>query len=138
MGFPEFSVASPVLHEAVVHKTGHGTLPEARLLGPDDLTRADLDSTLVRVKAILVSQRNSPTGQALEMRVGLRSFLAWLPVNDEGIRAIPVGSLLELTGTYASQGASKDVASFELLLNSSFRRLRDRQAALVDIEENYC
>jgi signal transduction histidine kinase len=118
VGFPEFSVASPVLHEAVVRKTGHSTLPAARLLGPDNLTLADMDSTLVRVKAILVSQRNNPTGQALEMRVGLRSFLAWLPGNDEGIRAIPVGSLLELTGTYASQGASKDVASFELLLNS--------------------
>ena len=118
VGFPEFSVASPVLHEAVVHQTGHGTLPAARLLGPDDLTRADLDSTLVRVKAILVSQRNNPSGQALEMRVGLRSFLAWLPGNDDGVSAIPVGSLLELTGTYASQGASKNVASFELLLNS--------------------
>ena len=52
------------------------------------------------------------------MRSGLRSFLAWLPRANEDIRAIPVGSLLELTGTYASQGTSKDVASFELLLNS--------------------
>ena len=118
VGFPEFSVASPVLHEAVVRKTGHGTLPEATPLGPDDLARTDLDSTQVRVKAILVSQRSSPAGQALEMRAGLRSFLAWLPGNDEGTHAIPVGSLLELTGTYASQGTSKDVASFELLLNS--------------------
>ena len=118
VSFPEFSVASPVLHEAVVHRTGNGILPEARLLGPDDLSRADLDSTLVRVKAILVNQRKNPSGQALEMRAGLRSFLAWLPGNDERIRAIPVGSLLDLTGTYASQGASKDIASFELLLNS--------------------
>jgi signal transduction histidine kinase len=118
VGFPEFSVTSPVLHEAVVHKAGYGKLPAAKLLGPDDLTLANMDSTLVRVKAILVSERNNPTGQALEMRVGLRSFLAWLPSNDKNIRAIPAGSLLELTGTYASQGASKDVASFELLLNS--------------------
>jgi signal transduction histidine kinase len=118
VGFPEFSVASPVLHEAVVRKTGHGTLPAARLLGSDDLTRTDMDSTRVRVKAILVSQRTITAGQALEMRVGLRSFLAWLPGNDEDIRAIPVGSLLELTGTFSSQGTSKDIASFELLLNS--------------------
>jgi signal transduction histidine kinase len=116
VGFPEFSVASPVLREAVVRKTGHGALPEAGLLGPDDLVRTDLDSTQVRVRAILVSQRNVPAGLALEMRVGLRSFLALLPGNDDGIRAIPAGSLLELTGTYASQGASKDVASFELLV----------------------
>ena len=118
VGFPEFSVASPVLREAVVRKTGQARFPKARLLGPDDLTRADLDSTLVRVKAVLVNQRNSPAGQALEMRVGLRSFLAWLPGTDEGVRAIPVGSLLELTGTYASQSVGQDVASFELLLNS--------------------
>jgi len=118
VGFPEFSVASPVLRETVVRKTGHGDLPAARQLGPDDLTRTDMDSTQVRIRAILVSQRSNPAGQALEMRMGLRSFLAWLPGNDEGIRAIPAGSLLELTGTYASQATSKDVASFELLLNS--------------------
>jgi signal transduction histidine kinase len=118
VGFPEFSVASPVLREAVVRKTGHADLPKARLLGPDDLVRMDLDSTQVRVKAVLVNQRIAATGQALEMRVGLRSFLAWLPGTDDSIHAIPAGSLLELTGTYASQGMSKDVASFELLLNS--------------------
>ena len=118
VGFPEFSVASPILREAVVRKTGHADLPKVRLLGPDDLVRMDLDSTQVRVKAVLVNQRIIAMGQALEMRVGLRSFLAWLPGTDDGIHAIPAGSLLELTGTYASQGMSKDVASFELLLNS--------------------
>jgi signal transduction histidine kinase len=118
VGFPEFSVASPILREAVARKTGHATLPKARTLNPDDLIHADLDSTRVRVKAVLVNQRNTPAGQALEMRVGLRSFLALLPGADEDTRAIPAGSLLELTGTYTSQDASKDVASFELLLNS--------------------
>lgn len=118
VGFPEFSVASPILREAVARKTGHASLPKARMLNPDDLIRADLDSTRVQMKAVLVNQRNTPTGLALEMRMGLRSFLASLPGADEDIRAIPAGSLLELTGTYASQGASKDVASFELLLNS--------------------
>jgi signal transduction histidine kinase len=118
VGFPEFSVASPILREAVARKTGHANLPKARTLNPDDLIRTDLDSTQVRVKAVLVNQRNTPMGLALEMRVGLRSFLAWLPGNDENIHAIPVGSLLELTGTYASQGVTQDVASFGLLLNS--------------------
>jgi signal transduction histidine kinase len=118
VGFPELSVASPVLREAVVRKTGHATLPKARPLDPDDLIRADLDSTRVQVKAVLVNQRNTPTEQALEMRVGLRSFLARVPGTDQGIRAIPGGSLLELTGTYASQNVGQDVASFELLLNS--------------------
>jgi signal transduction histidine kinase len=52
------------------------------------------------------------------MRVGLRSFLARLLGTDEETWAIPVGSLLELTGTYASQNVGQDIASFELLLNS--------------------
>jgi signal transduction histidine kinase len=118
VGFPELSSAPPVLREAVARKVGHATLPKARLLGPDDLIRADLDSTQVRVKAMLVSQKNTPTGQALEMRVGLRSFLAWLPGENEDVWAIPAGSQLELTGTYASQGVSQDAASFGLLVNS--------------------
>jgi signal transduction histidine kinase len=118
VGFPEFSFASPVLREAVVRVTGHADLPAAKLLGPDDLVRPDLDSTLVQVKAVLVNQRNTMAGQTLEMRMGLRSFLAWLPVADEKTRAIPVGSLLALTGTLSSQGGSQDVASFGLLLNS--------------------
>jgi signal transduction histidine kinase len=118
VGFPEFSVASPILREAVVRKTGHATLHKARTLAPDDLARADLDATRVQVRAVLVDQRNTSTGKALEMRVGLRSFLAWLPGTDEDMHAIPAGSLLELTGTYASQGVSKDIPSFELLLNS--------------------
>ncbi|HWD21220.1 MAG TPA: ATP-binding protein [Verrucomicrobiae bacterium] len=118
VGFPELSSGPPVLREAVVRKTGHAALPPARALSPDDFTRPDLDSTAVRVKAILVNQRNSPSGQALEMRVGLRSFLALLPAASDDIRAIPLGSQLELTGTYASQGVSQDAASFGLLLNS--------------------
>ncbi len=118
VGFPELSVAAPVIREAVVRKTGHAALPKPRTLDPDDLIHADLDSTRVQVKGVLVNQRNTPTEQALEMRVGLRSFLARLPGVDQNVRAIPVGSQLELTGTYACQSAGQNVASFELLLNS--------------------
>jgi len=118
VGFSELSIGSPVLREAAARKTGHGALPKARELSSDNLVRADLDSTRVRVKAVLVNQRNTPAEQALEMRVGLRSFLARLPGADASVRSIPVGSQLELTGTYSSQGASQDVASFELLLDS--------------------
>lgn len=118
VGFPELSMASPVLREAVVRKTSHAALPKAKLLGPDDLTRADLDSTQVQIKAVLVDQRNTPTEQILEMRVGLRSFLARLTGRDHAIQSMPAGSQLELTGTYASQSVNQNVTSFELLLNS--------------------
>jgi signal transduction histidine kinase len=119
VGFPELSAAAPVLREAVARKTGHGALPEPRALGAEDLMRADLDATRVRVQAILVDQRKTPTEHALEMRVGLRSFLARLASTDQAVQSIPVGSRLALTGTFARQGLSQDFPSFELLLNSA-------------------
>jgi signal transduction histidine kinase len=118
VGFPEISAGSPILREAVVRLTGHADLPPPRVLQPDDLVRTDLDSTRVRVKAVLVDQRPAGSGQTLEMRMGLRSVLASLPATDDRIRAIPVGSLLELTGTFATQGVGQNAASSELLLNS--------------------
>ena len=118
VGFPELSTVSPVLREAVVRKTSHTALPKARLLEPDDLIRPDLDSTLVRIKAVLVDQRNTAAEQVLEMRVGLRSFLARLTGRDREVQAMPAGSQLELIGTYASQSVNQNVTSFELLLNS--------------------
>ncbi|HWC58129.1 MAG TPA: ATP-binding protein [Verrucomicrobiae bacterium] len=119
VGFPELSRASPVLRETVVRKTGHAALPEAKLLVPDDLTRPGLDSTLVRIRAMLVDQRETPAGVVLEMRVGLRSFLARLNQKDHIVQNLPAGSQLELTGTYASQSVNQNVASFELLLNGA-------------------
>src|SRR6185312_6918338 len=104
---------------AVVRKNGHTSLPKARLLTSEDLTRADLDSTLVRIRAVLVDQRDMPTGQILEMRVGLRSFLARLSGKHPFGQNLPAGSQLELTGTYSSQSVNQNVTSFELLLNSA-------------------
>jgi signal transduction histidine kinase len=122
VGFPELSSASPVLREAVAKKTGHAMLPRPKNLDQNKMISADNDSTLVRVKAQLVSQRSAYAGQTLEMRAGLLTFLALLPSGDNQMPDVPVGSLLELTGTYASQGGSRatsrDATSFELLINS--------------------
>jgi signal transduction histidine kinase len=122
VGFPELGSASPVLREAVVRRTGHAILPEANEPPPADLIRAEYDSTLVRVKALLVDRKDTPAEQVLEMRMGLRTFLARLTPAAASIRAIPVGSKLELTGVYVGQGGNRAVgqgiASFELLLNS--------------------
>jgi signal transduction histidine kinase len=119
VGFPELSRASPVLREAVVRKSGNAALPQPKLLSPEDLTQANLDSTLVRIRAVLVDQRDTPAGQILEMRVGLRSFLARLGGKDHFVQSLPAGSQLELTGTYAGQSVNQNVTSFELLLNSA-------------------
>jgi signal transduction histidine kinase len=122
VGFPELSSASPVLREAVARKTGHALLPEPKNLDQNNLISPDNDSTRVRVKAVLVSQRSTPTEETLEMRAGLRTFLALLPASAGQAPDAPVGSQLELTGTYASQGGnramSRDASFFELLIHS--------------------
>jgi signal transduction histidine kinase len=122
VGFPELSGSgSPVLREAVTRKLAQGPLPEARRLRPDQLMRADYDSTRVRLDGLLVSVRKTQSDQVLEMQSGVRTFLARLNNPDESVESLAVGSRLELVGVYAGQGgnraAGQDITSFELLLN---------------------
>jgi signal transduction histidine kinase len=123
VGFPELSGASPVLREAVVRRTGESPLPAPRMLTANDLAHADCDATLVRVKGTLVSVRKTPSEWILEIQNGVRTFAARLDSTNDSAGSLTVGSLLELTGVYASLGANKvtgqDIAGFELLLNSA-------------------
>jgi signal transduction histidine kinase len=97
-------------------------LSEAKLLPVDQLTRADYDATLVRVKGLLASVRDTPTERILEIQSGVRTFAARLSATPPPPAPPPVGSLLELTGVDASLGANRaagqDISGFELLLNS--------------------
>jgi len=58
----------------------------------------------------------------LEMQHDVRTFVARLEGTDPGDVSLPIGGKLELTGVYAAQGgnraAGREIASFELLLNS--------------------
>jgi len=123
VGFPDLGGASPLLHEAVVRKTGHAPLPAARPLSAEDLPRADDDGSLVRVTGKLVSVRNTRGERILETQTGVRTFAARLDATGLRDDAPPVGSLLELTGVYSSLGANRaagqDISAFELLLNSA-------------------
>jgi len=122
VGFPELSGAAPVLREAVVRKTGHAPLPPCRDLTAAELVHAGCDATLVRVRGVLVSVRESPAEQVLEIQNGVRTFVARLPGEPHALGSLPVGCQLELTGVYAGQGGNQavgqDVSSFELLLNA--------------------
>ena len=123
VGFPDLGGASPLLHEAVVRKTGHAPLLTARPLPADNLARAGYDGTLVRVNGVLVSVRDTSEERILEIQNGVRTFAARLAVTQPPAEPPPVGSLLELTGVYASLGANRaagqDISAFELLLNSA-------------------
>jgi signal transduction histidine kinase len=122
VGFPGLSGASPLLHEAVARKIGHAALPEARKLQPNNLIREEYDSTRVKVDGLLVSVRETPGGQALEMRSGVRAFMARLNPRIDSAGSLAPGSLLELVGVYIGEGGNRaigqDITSFQLLLNS--------------------
>jgi signal transduction histidine kinase len=122
VGFPGLSGASPLLHEAVARKVGHDLPLKPRKLQPDSLIIAEYDSTLVEVDGLLVSVRETPAGQALEMRSGVRTFMARLNIRDDSVRSLAPGSRLRLVGVYLGEGGNRavgqDITSFELLLGS--------------------
>ena len=78
VGFPDLGGAAPLLREAVVRTTGRAPLPAAQLLSADNLARADSDATLVKVRGLLVSVRETPAERILEIQSGVRTFAARL------------------------------------------------------------
>ena len=130
VGFPSLTGPSPVLREAVARKTGNAPLPKSRALDPEQLFRAEYDSTRVRVEGVVLSL--SADQRTLEMQTGLRRFLARVsggaePDPRRGQRAgsvgVPVGSRVALIGVYSGQGGNRtaggEIGSFELLLNTA-------------------
>ena len=124
VGFPDLgSAASPVLREALVRKTGRGTLPEPRMLSPDNLLNGKYDSSLVRVETRLVGVRANARERILELQTGTRAFIARLPAGEAGEMQIPSGSRLSITGVYVGLGGDRaggrEIDSFQILLDSS-------------------
>jgi signal transduction histidine kinase len=124
VGFPSLTGPSPVLQEAIARKTGVAPLRDARPLDASGLFRAQNDAVRVKVEAFLLSL--SQNRRTLELQAGLQRFVARLDEPGRGTLKdvdLPVGSRLALTGVYAGNGgnrpASEEVASFELLLNST-------------------
>lgn len=120
VGFPEWSGVSPLLREAVVRTTGHGALPPPRELPPERLIQGSYDALRVRVRGVLANVRETADEQVLEIQSGLRSFAARL--SGRRLAVPPLGSTLELTGTYSGLGGDKamgqDISSFELLVDA--------------------
>ena len=125
-GFPSLTGPSPVLEEAVIRKLGAAPLRDARPLDASVLFRTYNDAVRVKIDALLLSL--SDDRRTLELQTGLKRFVARLeedPADGGPLKKLdlPVGSHLELTGVYNGNGVNrpggKDVASFELLLNSA-------------------
>jgi signal transduction histidine kinase len=131
VGFPNLTGPSAVLQEATARKVGVAPLRDARSLGPAELFRAQNDAVRVKLDAVLLNINQEQ--RTLEMQAGLQRFVAQIDSDSDSDPALPaagatkldfpVGSRLELTGVYAGNGgnrpASDEVASFELLLNST-------------------
>ena len=122
VGFPDLNDPSPVFNDALIRQLHHGVLPAALPLASDKLLDGSYDSTRVRIRGTLVSQRDRGTDQIFEMRTGSRLWLARLPHHGGVLPELALGSFLELTGVYAAQGGdrtrAREIDSFELLLNS--------------------
>lgn len=122
VGFPDLNGPSPVFNDALIRQLDHVDLPAAQTLAPDKLLDGNYDSTRVKIRGTLVSQRDLATDQILELRTGSRLWLARLPQHGGVLPELALGSDLELTGVYAAQGGdrtrAREIDSFELLLNS--------------------
>jgi signal transduction histidine kinase len=120
VGFPEidspFDKPLLTLREALVRKLGHGPLPAAEKIAPDDLLDREHDATLVRLDSRLLNVSLYPAEQVLELEAGTRIYRARLDLVSGRIPPLQAGSLLELTGVYAI--SSDRTVPFELLLNS--------------------
>ncbi len=122
-GFPQLSLGSQLLREAVVHKTGHDPLPQARPLPSNNSSAAQFDSTLVLVQGVLTGASEVGTQTVLEIHYGAQDFVARLDHRSEFLCSLPVGCRLELTGVCVFEGADQILdrhsGPFELLLNSA-------------------
>ena len=122
VGLPDVGGPSPVLREALVRVTGNAGLPKARRLSENTEINGKLDASRVSIESRLLSINMDHAEQTLELQSGTRNYLARLVNTNDILPNILPGSLLELTGVYASHGgirsSRRGVESFDLLLNS--------------------
>jgi signal transduction histidine kinase len=123
VGFPRLSPAAPSLTEAVIRKSGAAALPPPTRIPEAELANLSHDATRVVVEGILASVRESSAGSVLEIQSGTWRFLARIATPADSVRALRLGSRLELTGVYHAetgyQSLGADVAPIDLLLNSA-------------------
>lgn len=122
VGYPDLSAPSPVLHEALVRKTGYARLPEPDILAETNLFSAANDARLVQVEARLLNLSSNRTEQLLDLQTGSRIFSARLKSRTGLAEPLASGSTVKIKGVFAAHGGDRnlglEVDSFEILLNS--------------------
>jgi signal transduction histidine kinase len=122
VGFPQLGGPSPVLQEAQVRKTGSAALPRPVPVSAQDLLDRNLDSTLVRLEAVLVNDAADREERVLELQAGPCHFRARLKSERGSWKSLAPGSRLQLSGVYSSargEPADENLDPFELLLTNA-------------------
>lgn len=101
-GFPRLGGPSPVLLEAYARRGGSGSLPEPADIMATNLPDSRLDSTMVKIQGVLVSDTVRSDQRVLEMRAGSNHFFALVPSREPQPKPIERDSMLSLTGVYVS------------------------------------
>lgn len=121
VGFPKLDGPSPILQEAIIRKTGSTELPSPTIVPPEKLLNRELDSTLVQITALIVSDSVHPGERVLELQSGSQQFAARMK-SSKAFAPLPAGCRVQLTGIYASAYSNRDranaqIAPFEILIN---------------------
>lgn len=124
VGFPKLGGPSAVLQGAQIRKTGYAVLPRPIQVSAERLLDRKLDSTLIKVTAVLISDTIHRGEQILELQSGPRGFVARLKSDAQTLRSLPAGCRLELTGVYSSTDEDQgymgaNATPFELLVNTT-------------------
>lgn len=122
VGFLQLGDTSPLVRDAVVYKTGHAALPEARRLTLNNLSAGQFDATFVSVQAILTGVGEASGKTILEMQDGAQDFTAYVDGRSAFLHSLPFGCRLGLTGVFVFEGGNqaldRHTGPFELLLGS--------------------
>ena len=97
LGFPAMGGTSPILENAVFHRLGHGNEP-APVKIDFDKPWEQFDSVLVTTDAKLLSRQTQPDGVRLTLQNGEVVFDATLPPGFSADAAIPLNSIVRVTG----------------------------------------
>ena len=121
VGYPDIGGMGLTLREVLLRKTGTAPLPAPKDAFESNLSRQNLNSTLVCMDGKLLGWHAEQGLPVLEMQSGSRLYMARLAERPVSLD-LRTGSRLKLTGVYvgrrSDQSHRNDNSSFELLLNS--------------------
>ena len=127
VGFPAKGEYTPILEDALVHKSGAGTAPTAAETDVNEILTGIHDCRLVEIPARVVGTVQRGVNRFLLLQSGGFTFQAYLPakINEAELSAIQEGSEVKATGICMIErgnqwqaGDQWRAASFHLLLRS--------------------